>query len=327
MIDFPSLIKNTVAYKSVLGDKKGGRLSHAYLVIDRDGENLEKTLEIFAKVLACDEVEPCNTCRVCRGIQNKSHADVYFYPKLKTSLNTEEVNELIEETFIRPIETSKKIFVINHGETLSQIVQNKLLKTLEEPPKNVHILIGATSEYPLLQTVKSRLKKLEIPQFSDEALFNAMQSEFADKDKLMQAIACGDGTIGRAQMLYGEPKFQLVTDFVLDMAVNMQSSKDVLDFSDKLFAVGCDFSEVLTSMENYFRDALAYQTIGEKGVKNKNNLKAIKIAQGYTAGSLVAILEDLNQANLRSKFNPNPTMLAEWVLFKILEEKHKWLKL
>ena len=104
MIDFSSLIKNTVAYKSVLGDKKKDRLSHAYLVIDRDGENLDKTLKTFAKVLACENVEPCDNCRVCRGIENQSHADVYFYPKQKASLSTEEVNELIEETYLKPLE-------------------------------------------------------------------------------------------------------------------------------------------------------------------------------------------------------------------------------
>ena len=325
MIDFPSLIKNTVAYKSVLGDKKKDRLSHAYLVIDRDGENLETTLKIFAKVLGCNQVEPCNACRVCRGIDNQSHADLYFYSK--SELSAQEVNELIEETYVRPIETSKKIFVISHGESLSPIVQNKLLKTLEEPPKNVHILIGATSEFPLLQTVKSRLKKLEIPRFSDETLFNAMKSDFEDEEKLKQAISCGDGTVGKAQRLYGEPKFQLINDFVKDMAVNMKSSKNVLDFSEKLFALETDFSEILSSMENYFRDALAYSTAGEKGVKNKNNLSAIKLAENFTTGALVDILESINQACMRNKFNPNPTMLAEWLLFKILEAKHKWLKL
>ena len=52
--------------------------------------------------------------------------------------------------------------------------QNKLLKTLEEPPKNVHILLGATSEYPLLATLKSRVKKLEIPPFDNQTIYKAL---------------------------------------------------------------------------------------------------------------------------------------------------------
>ncbi len=327
MIDLSSLIKNTNAYKSVLSDKKAGKLSHAYLVVGKDGENLEEILKVFAKLLVCESVEPCDVCRACKGTDAKSFADVYFYPNGKPNVSAEDVNGLIEETYLRPIEGDKKVFVINHGEALSQVVQNKLLKTLEEPPKNVHIIIGATSEYPLLQTVKSRLKRLEIPPFSDEALYSAMEADFEDKQKLKQAISYGDGTVGKAKFLYGEENFTKINEFVFDMVINMKSSKDVLDFSEKLQALNCDISDLLSSLELFYRDMLAYLSVGESAVKNKDNLNIITKAEGYKIGSVISILESINEGALRKKFNANSTMLIEWLLFKILEGKHKWQKL
>lgn len=61
---------------------------------------------------------------------------------------------------------------------MTPAAQNKLLKTLEEPPANVHILMGATSEYGLLPTVLSRVRRLEIHPFPDRVLLSAMEGEF-----------------------------------------------------------------------------------------------------------------------------------------------------
>jgi DNA polymerase-3 subunit delta' len=74
-------------------------------------------------------------------------------------MTSEEVNELIEESYLKPIEGDKKIFIVNRAESINHVAQNKLLKTLEEPPKGVHIIMGATNEHALLPTIKSRVKK------------------------------------------------------------------------------------------------------------------------------------------------------------------------
>lgn len=326
MANISSLVKTTNAYKIVKGDKAGGRLSHAYLFITADGEYLADYLKEFAKLVTCRETDACRICRSCRLIEKGEYADVYNFPANGESITVDDVNLLIEESYVKPVECEKKIFVINHAETMSAVVQNKLLKTLEEPPANVYILMGATGDFSILQTVKSRVKKLEINGYSDQTLYDSLIKEYTDKDKLRNAISCGDGTVGRAIALYESDKLSTITDLATDVIVNMKSSRDVLKFSDKIAASKTDLNELLSVMELLFRDMLV-RTVGkEDSIKNVEASKTLKTAQGYTLGAIIYALDKINEAYKRKKFNVGDGMLTEWLLFQILEGKFKWQK-
>ncbi len=327
MTDFSQLIKSTAPYKILQRERELNRLSHAYLVLSADGENLIEILKVFAKVIACENKEACGICRSCRLIEQGKSVDTLFYPKNGENVVTEDIASLTEECYIKPVEGDKKIFIINHGETMTVQAQNKLLKTLEEPPKNVFILIGATAEYPFLPTVLSRVNKLEIPQFSYDLLFSALKDDYTDHEKLKTAISCGDGTVGRAINLYGDATTESIINFVGDMIVNMASSKNVLEYSKKLTDLKVDFSAFLFVLERAFMDMLVAMQGREDLVKNKKLFDKTKNAQGYKTGSVINALEKICEAQKRKKFNANTNMLIEWLLMQILEGRHKWLKL
>jgi hypothetical protein len=50
-------------------------------------------------------------------------------------------------------------------------------------------------------------------------------------------------------------------------------------------------------------------------------------AKNFSVGAIINAIEKTNEAFERKKFNANPTMLLEWLLFQILEGKYKWQKL
>ena len=326
MTDLYSLVKDTNAYQTVKMEKESGRLSHAYLILTADKENLREYLKIFASLITCDSIEPCKTCRNCSLIEQNAHADVIFYPRTNALINTEEITSLIEESYIKPIECSKKVFVLVGAESMNAQAQNKLLKTLEEPPANVCILLGATSEYTLLSTIKSRVKMIEIPAFNKEKLFNALSRELTDSERLSTAIACSDGTVGSVKRLYADEKFQAVSSLCEEVICDMQSSKDVLKYSTKIADSKAEIEEFLGVLELLFRDMLVAKS-DKNLVLNQNAYSKIKDAKGYSTGAIVNALDKILQAKQRIKFNANPTMLIDWVLFQILEGKYKWQKL
>ena len=204
------LIKRTGAYKIIASDKGCGTLSHAYLVLTSDEKYLREYMRLFARLITCPESNTeCGVCRTCKLVTDEKFTDVKFIPEHEgDKIVVEDIEELIEDSFTKPFEGDKKLYVICGAEQMTVAAQNKLLKTLEEPPKGVHILLGATSEYPLLQTVKSRVKMLTIPPFSNEVLFEELKGELTDTARLKQAIAGGDGTIGRVEVLYGDDKLE-----------------------------------------------------------------------------------------------------------------------
>ncbi len=327
MIDLTALLQNTNAFKTVRGDKLSNRLSHAYLIITPDGEKLGEYLKLFAKLLICENGEPCNDCRSCRLIDENAYSDLLVYPSNGQAVVVEDVNSLISESYVKPVEGDKKVFIVSHAETMNLPSQNKLLKTLEEPPRGVHILIGATSEYPLLSTVKSRVKKLEIPAFTSPQLFNALKGECSDLERLKSAISCGDGTVGKALSLYNDENLGEAIDLAVDTLINMKSSANVLDYTNKISALSVDLSEFLSVLELLFRDMLVIAQ-GKSELASSDRAKYImQNAVNFSTGAIINALEKINEAFERKKFNANGTMLIEWLLFQVLEGKYKWQKL
>ncbi len=326
MIDLFSLLKTTSAYKTVQNDKENNMLSHAYLILCEDSKNLKEYLKIFAKLIVCKEGEPCFNCRFCKLIQQESFSDVIFYPKGEENIVAKDITSLIEESFIKPLESDKKIFVLLNAEKMNASSQNKLLKTLEEPPKNVQILIGATNEFSLLSTIKSRVKKLEIPSFSDEQLIDALKENCPDRDKLEKAIICGDKTVGKTEALYWDENLISAIDTAIKVLTEMQSSKDVLKYSSLIAKLKCDFSEFLSVLSLLLRDMLLTANGKENLAFNKSALQTLKNINGFSLGAIVYALDSVEEAFEKLKFNANVSMLTEWLCFKILEGKYKWQK-
>lgn len=327
MTDLGALIKSTGAYRTIKGDKANNTLSHAYLILTPDGDNLGEYLKFLAMLMTCPEQDACAVCRTCKLIKDGAFSDVIFYPKKGDSMTSEEVNELIEESYLKPIEGDKKIFIVNRAESINHVAQNKLLKTLEEPPKGVHIIMGATNEHALLPTIKSRVKKLEIPTFSKEVLFEALKKDCEDENKLKMAIACGDGTVGGVMRLYGDKKLEQITDLALEVLVDMKSSKDVLKYSFKISKTIEDAGDFLSVLGLLLRDLLVINE-GKKGLSfNQSAVEKLSRAERFNRGAIVYALEAITEAQKRKRLNANATMLIEWLLFQILEGKFKWQKL
>ena len=165
------LLQNTQAYRLLKRECAGNQNSHAYLLLFDDGRNLRSALKEFAKVLFSvsdieewDE-EATEKQRIAKLIDEESFSDCLFYPNEGKKLAVEDAENIREESLLSPIEGDKKVFVLGDFADANVQTQNKLLKLLEEPPKGVIFLLGATTVFPVLPTVLSRTKRLEILPF------------------------------------------------------------------------------------------------------------------------------------------------------------------
>ena len=61
-----------------------------------------------------------------------------------------------ENVYTKPIVSRKKVFIINDSDKMTEEAQNSLLKTLEEPPEYIMIILITANENKLLNTIKSR---------------------------------------------------------------------------------------------------------------------------------------------------------------------------
>lgn len=314
------LFKSSIAYKIIAGDKKKGFLSHAYMLVCDDAVALPIYLKTVAKTIACESETYCGECRYCRLIEKGTHFDVTTYPKGDAKkILVADVDELVAQTYVKPIEGEKRIFILNNAESMNASSQNKLLKTLEEPPKGVYILLGVTNENAMLSTVKSRVKKLEIPPFSEEQLFNAFKNECVDETKLRKAVTLSDGKAGMVSLLYDQD--EIGCDFLVnEVLINMKTSRDLLTYSSKLNKE--NLRDFLLSLKKTMQ-----QIIYAQSGKTVDNDVIGALCDIYPIGAALGIINKINQSESALFYNGNVNMIADGILLSVLEEKYKWKKL
>lgn len=206
-------------YQKFAMAEKNGRLSHAYLVFGEDDKSNKMFCKALTLKLVCESGGPCFSCAGCKKIEAGFHPDVLVYPKGKSFLVADS-EDILANASIKPMESRYKIFLINNFDLASVQSQNKLLKTIEEAPKNVVFIINAVNQSAVLQTIKSRTQIIEIGSFNNVALEEEQDFEF-----------------------------------LLSMLENMQSSKHTLLYAVK-FAEKTGFLDRLKLLAEMFEEML-----------------------------------------------------------------------
>lgn len=299
------LIKGTTAYKILSGDRIQGRLSHAYMLHFNDSANLRAALKIFA--LEFFGAEP-GTALYSR-ILSENYTDLDIYPPEGKKITADGVAEIIADGALRPMEGDKKLFVITDFDSASALVQNKLLKSLEEPMDGVHFLLGATSVSPILDTVRSRVKLLEIPPFTEEEIFKALE-RISQNPLNGEAAKSAGGCLGAAQSMVSGAWF----DEVRRAASEICSTVSVGGVGEVCAKYGETKykKELLAEMQRLYFSALT-----EGGA----------LAERIAKPALVYALEKINGANADLKFNAFFQGLLYDFLLGVIEENNKWRKL
>ncbi|MCL2751155.1 MAG: hypothetical protein FWE62_00165 [Firmicutes bacterium] len=152
-IDFTAIIHQQSAYKTLLGDIGAGTLSHCYLLASPDTAVAAAIVYAAVTALYCPAL--CGTCPACRKVKNRSHADIkYFSGKLLAA----DVEKIVSVAEFAPVDGKYRIAVAEGFGTVTPAMQSKLLKTLEEPPRDAHFFLIADAPEAAVPTVRSRSK-------------------------------------------------------------------------------------------------------------------------------------------------------------------------
>jgi DNA polymerase III delta' subunit len=148
---------------------------HAVLLIGPAG--IGKTtlaLDLAAGLLCTAEdvgARPCRVCRACRLVEHGSHPDVHRLgpegPGRQVVIGGpgsrwRGVRDLITDLALMPVEGGARVAIIERASRMNDDAQAALLKTLEEPPAGVTIVLCADAEEPLLPTIRSRCARLRL---------------------------------------------------------------------------------------------------------------------------------------------------------------------
>jgi DNA polymerase-3 subunit delta' len=179
--------------------------SHAYLFRGPQGAGKRAAARAFAaEVLAAATADPEDARR--RALLDPSpHPDLVWLAPRGAQHMVEEVRErVIRAAAYRPFEGGKRVFVIEAAEAMRDESQNALLKTLEEPPEFVHLILLSSDQEGLLETVASRCQAIEFASLPAEVLEAELAIEGAPADEVAAAARLAAGDLERARLLLGE---------------------------------------------------------------------------------------------------------------------------
>lgn len=142
------------------------RPGHAYVFSGPRGVGKTTLARIFAKSLNCserkeDNSEPCGVCLSCVDITEGRHPDVVEIDAASHTGVDHVRSAIIEYARFAPQRGGYKVFIIDEVHMLSTSAFNALLKTLEEPPKNVVFILATTELHKLPETILSRCERFD----------------------------------------------------------------------------------------------------------------------------------------------------------------------
>ena len=175
------------------------RLSHAYLLAGPPQVGKMTLALDLARAVNClsSEERPCGSCAQCRRIEAGVHTDVQVVglardertDRPRAEITIDQIRALTQTAALKPYEGAYRVFIIDGVERLNQYAANALLKTLEEPPAQVLLLLLTAEEEALLPTIRSRCQRLELRPLSEEAVTGLLVGEHGLSEERARLLA------------------------------------------------------------------------------------------------------------------------------------------
>ncbi len=299
-------IKDTNLYKSL---NLGKNSHHAYLFSSLDQELNNNIALSFAKTLFCENKNACGNCFSCKQFNSNSHPD--FILINQKSIKVEDANNLIDKLSTLPIASPHKVFVILNADSINEIAQNKLLKSLEEPnARNIFILTTSKID-KLLPTILSRLHKVSIPKISNHDI-QIISSELKQNNINIEKYNLTDLSLTEMLNFETNENYLKTLNSIKYIFENLKSSQDIPKVSSSIPEY--DKNLFLPILQSLFLSC-----INDKPFVN-NDLTLI-VKSNYPTKALIKCLTHIEDSYKKQMSNVNLAYIIDNLLFNILKEK------
>ena len=185
---------------------KSDHVTHAYLFAGPAGSNKTQAAYALAQALLCPKGAngprggACGACDNCTRVRRKTHPDIHYYqPEGAGGYLVEQVREIVSDVALAPIQSDRKVYIIDRADQLNQAAANAFLKTLEEPPDDVVLILLGRTRDSVLSTIASRCQIVPFRHIPPkEAAGIISQNTGASIEQAREAMEACSGSISKA---------------------------------------------------------------------------------------------------------------------------------
>lgn len=303
-MSFANIVGNTKIKQELKNVTNSNAISHSYLFVGEEGIGKKQIAREFSKMILClsQEKENCNQCDSCIKFISNNNPDFIEISEDGNSIKIAQIRELQEKIYQKPIVSSRKVVIIDNSEKMTEEAQNSLLKTLEEPPEYIVIILITSNENKLLNTIKSRCLKLSFVNIDGKEML-----EYIDKNQEIQKpsqsiLELCNGSIGRLIKINDNIEEYNQIDVI---------TKDMISGRIPNVVKLINKYEVLYKSKEIIFDLLDYMiAIVYSHIKKNADYRS----------KFINIIGIINNAKTKLNSNTNYDMCIDEMLFKIWEE-------
>jgi DNA polymerase-3 subunit delta' len=323
---FADIIGHNNIIENLKNALRSGRIANAYVFAGPANVGKEFVALNFAKALNCltNRDDPCDKCISCRRIDDGNHADVMIIRPDGTRLKIDQMRSLQKHGSYRAIEGNYKICIITEAEKMTAEAANSLLKTLEEPPGIMVLILLTTIYSALLPTIRSRCQSLKFSPVSLALISDEITKRLKiPESRAKWAAIQSQGRIGIALKLAKENEKSngISLDFLIPQGQNKEPLLNIFKKAEELE----NTKESLDLLLSWYRDLLLIkQGCSQELLINNNEINNLEKLSGlYSDIRLEKLIKTIMQTQNLIKQNINPILAMEVMMFQSLETLSK----